>query len=238
MTDVTEAFAGAALALLFLFRRALRASRQRGQRDHQGHERGRVQVEGPFGAILADEIPGGGRPDETRGVEDRAVDGDSLGDVLLGHEFRDDRGGGGHLERTGDSEQGGGDDEVPGVQGVVGDELADREREADLRDLADLQDEALIVSVGVGAAEAEEEEHHQAAREVRRGLQQAFVALESVADHDLGHHPAEGHALHPGARHRDSFPDHVAHERPVRETFSGRMGGRGGHRSAKLRTMA
>jgi len=124
------------------------------------------------------------------------------------------------------------------VQGVVRDGLADREREADLRDLADLQDETLVVAVGVGAAEAEEQEHHEAAREVRRGLKQAFVALESVADHDLRHHPAEGHALHPGARHRNPFADHVARERPVGETFGGRTGGGFVHRAAKLRTMA
>ena len=114
---------------------------------------------------------------------------------------------------------------MPGVQGAVRDELADRQCEADLRDLADLQDETFIVPVGVGAAEAEEQEHHDAAREVRRSLQEAFVALESVADHDFRHHPAERHALHPGARHRDSFADHVTRERPVRETFSGRTGG-------------
>ena len=119
---------------------------------------------------------------------------------------------------------------MPGVQGVVGDELADREGETNLRNLADLQDKAFIVTVGVRTAEAEERQHDQAAGEVRRGLQQTFVFLESIADHDFGHHPAEGHALHPGTRHGDPFADHVARERPVRETFSGRTGGGGGHR--------
>ena len=71
-------------------------------------------------------------------MEDRAVHGDGLGDIFLRDELRHDRRGGGHLERAGEPEQGGGHDEVPRVQGVVGDELADREREADLGDLADL----------------------------------------------------------------------------------------------------
>ena len=229
LTDMAEAFAGTALALLFFLGRALRSSRQRGQGDHQRHEGRRVQVEGPFGAVAADEIACGGRADETGGVEDRAVDRDGLGDVLLGDEFRDNRGSSGHLEGAGDAEQGCGHDKVPGVQGVVGDELADCEGEADLRDLADLQDEAFVVTVRVGAAEPEEQEHDEAAREVRRRLQEAFVFLESVADDDLGHHPAERHALHPGARHRDPFADHVTRERPVRETFGGGAGGGRGH---------
>jgi hypothetical protein len=164
-------------------------------------------------------------------VEDRAVHGDGLGDVLLGDEFRDDRRGGGHLERAGDAEQGRGHDEVPRVQRVVGDELADGKREADLGDLADLQDETLVVAVGAGAAQSEEQEHHEAAREVRRGLQQPFVALESVAHHDFGHHPAQRHALHPGARHRNPFADHVPREQPVRETFGGGTGGGFLHRN-------
>ena len=231
LADMAEAFAGAALALLFFLGRALRAAGQGRQRDHQRHEGRRVQVEGPFGAVAADEIACGGRADEAGGVEDRAVDGDGLRDVFLRDEFRDDRRGGGHLEGTGDAEQGRGHDEVPGVQRAVRDELADREREADLRELADLQDEALVVTVGVGAAEAEERQHDQSAGEVRRGLQQPFVILEAVADHDFGHHPAERHALHPGARHRDSFADHVARERSVREAFSGGTGGGGGHQN-------
>ena len=124
------------------------------------------------------------------------------------------------------------------MQGAVGDELANHESEADLGDLADLQDEALVVSVGVGAAEAEERQHDESAREVRRRLQQAFVFLESIPNHHIGHDPTERHTLHPSARHRDPFAHHVARERPVRETFSGRNGGGRGHRSAKLRTMA
>ena len=229
LAHMAEAFARAALTLLFFFDGALRATGQCRQGDHQRDEGSRVQVEGPFGAVAADEIACGGRADEAGGMEDRAVDGDGLGDVFLRDEFRDDRGGGGHLERAGDAEQGRGHDKVPGVQGAVCDELADREGEADLRHLTDLQDEAFVVTVRVGAAEPEEQEHDEAAREVRRRLQEAFVFLESVADDDLGHHPAERHALHPGARHRDPFADHVTRERPVRETFGGGAGGGGGH---------
>ena len=97
-------------------------------------------------------------------------------------------------------------------------------------ELADLQDEAFVVPVGAGAAEAEEHQHHEPAREVRRRLQHAFVALQAFARDDLGHHPAERHALHPGTRHRDAFADHVPRERPVRETFGGGIGGDIGHR--------
>ncbi len=138
---------------------------------------GCVQIEGPLGAVATDEIARGGRADETGGVEDCAVDRDGLGDVLLGDEFGDDRRGGGHLERTGDAQQGCGDDEMPGVQGAVGNELTDREGETDLRDLADLQDEPFVVTVGTRTAEAEECQHDQTAREVRRRLQQSFVVL-------------------------------------------------------------
>ena len=177
LTDMAEAFARAALALLFFFDGALWSSGQSSQRGHQRQKGGCVQIEGPLGAVATDEIARGGWADETGGVEDCAVDRDGLGDVLLGDEFGDDRRGGGHLERTGDAQQGCGDDEMPGVQGAVGNELTDREGETDLRDLADLQDEPFVVTVGACPAEAEQCQHDHSGCEVRRRLQQSFIVL-------------------------------------------------------------
>ena len=57
-------------------------------------------------------------------------------------------------------------------------------------ELADLQDEAFVVPVGVGAAEPEEQEHDHAARQMRGRLQDTLEPLQALAGDGLGHDPA------------------------------------------------
>lgn len=227
---VVEALLHAGLAHGLFFVSAARARMQSEQRGDEGEEAGGVRIERGGGAEPADEPSTDGGSGETGGVEDGAIHRDGGLDLAGVHEFRRERGGGGHFKRGADAEQDAGDEHMPDGDGAARHEVTHGEREHDLHDLGDDEDEALVVAVGHDAAVHGQEQHGNAGAEVDQAERQR-------AGGETSDDPALGHLLHPRAEHGDGLARHVAAEGAASEDVPGvGVGGGGGGRHGEGET--
>ena len=118
-----------------------------------------VENEGGRQVDERDEQSGDRRTDDARPVEGRRIEGHRIGDVGTADHLDDERLAGGHLERVGDAQGGGQDDDHPDLHEPGLDEGRESERDDAHRRLKSDEDPALGERVREHAPEQAEQQH-------------------------------------------------------------------------------